>query len=106
MGSEFRIRQPAPCEVEKSDQFSTLPGGLHFTGTPEGLADLITLWWQGGAADGFTLQPLRLPLDLALFVDDVMPILRARGVAQRAYGAGTLRDRLVGESGKCEAGHQ
>ncbi|MCU1359714.1 MAG: hypothetical protein JWN99_1003, partial [Ilumatobacteraceae bacterium] len=47
-------------------QFSTLPGGLHFTGTPLGMADLITDWWQQGGADGFTLQPLRLPLDAEL----------------------------------------
>ncbi|MEP7202120.1 MAG: NtaA/DmoA family FMN-dependent monooxygenase, partial [Ilumatobacteraceae bacterium] len=75
-------------------KFSTLPGGLHFTGTPEGLADLITTWWLAGAADGFTLQPLRLPLDLALFVDHVVPLLQHRGITRSVYSAGTLRDHL------------
>ena len=75
-------------------RFSTLPGGLHFTGTPQGLADLITQWWRSGASDGFTLQPLRLPLDNALFVDHVMPLLQERGVARREQTSGTLRDRL------------
>ena len=79
---------------QTAQQFSTLPGGLHVTGTPEGLADLIEQWWREGGADGFTLQPLRLPLDAALFVDHVMPILQARGVAQREYAPGTLRDKL------------
>jgi FMN-dependent oxidoreductase (nitrilotriacetate monooxygenase family) len=79
---------------EVAEKFATLPGGLHFTGTPEGLADLIETWWRAGAADGFTLQPLRLPRDLELFVDHVVPILRRRGVAAQEYGAGTLRDRL------------
>ena len=54
-------------------RFATLPGGLHVTGTPERLTDLIETWWRAGAADGFTLQPLRLPLDLELFVDHVVP---------------------------------
>ena len=75
-------------------RFATLPGGLHFTGTPEGLADLIESWWRAGGADGFTLQPLRLPADLALFVDHVVPILQHRGVVQGGYSKGTLRDKL------------
>ncbi|MEO5899933.1 MAG: NtaA/DmoA family FMN-dependent monooxygenase, partial [Ilumatobacteraceae bacterium] len=49
---------------QTAQEFSTLPGGLHFTGTPDGLADLIESWMEAGAADGFTLQPLRVPLDL------------------------------------------
>ncbi|HEY1479426.1 MAG TPA: NtaA/DmoA family FMN-dependent monooxygenase [Gaiellales bacterium] len=79
---------------QTADKLATLPGGLHFTGTPEGLAELIESWWSSGAADGFTLQPLRLPLDLELFVDHVVPILRGRGIAQGEYAPGTLRDRL------------
>ncbi len=79
---------------ETSRRFSTLPGGLHHTGTPESLAALIEGWWQAGACDGFTLQPLRLPVDLELFVDQVMPILQERGIAQRSYRSGTTRDKL------------
>ncbi|MCU1391270.1 MAG: monooxygenase [Ilumatobacteraceae bacterium] len=75
-------------------RFATLPGGLHFTGTPEGLADLIESWWRAGGADGFTLQPLRLPADLTLFADHVVPILQHRGVVQGGYSPGTLRDKL------------
>ncbi len=79
---------------QAAQQFSTLPGGLHFTGTPEGMADLIESWWRAEAADGFTLQPLRLPLDASLFVDHVVPILQTRGSATREYAPGTLRDKL------------
>ncbi|MEO7370386.1 MAG: NtaA/DmoA family FMN-dependent monooxygenase [Ilumatobacteraceae bacterium] len=75
-------------------KMSTLPGGLHFTGTPEGLADLIETWWRREAADGFTLQPLRLPIDAELFVDHVVPLLQRCGIARREYSSGTLRDRL------------
>lgn len=79
---------------QTAHHFSTLPGGLHHTGTPETLADLIESWWRVGAADGFTLQPLRIPHDLDLFVDHVVPLLQARGVARREYTPGTTRDQL------------
>jgi alkanesulfonate monooxygenase SsuD/methylene tetrahydromethanopterin reductase-like flavin-dependent oxidoreductase (luciferase family) len=79
---------------QTADRFATLPGGLHVTGTPEQLADVIEQWWRAGAADGFTLQPLRLPLDARLFVEHVTPLLRARGVSRPEYRDGTLRDQL------------
>ncbi len=79
---------------QTAERFATLPGGLHLTGTPEQLADLIETWWRAGAADGFTLQPLRLPLDARTFVDHVVPLLQRRGVSAPAYRDGTLRDRL------------
>lgn len=79
---------------EAAQHFAELPGGLHHTGTPESLADLIERWVVSGASDGFTLQPLRCPLDIAIFSDDVVPILQKRGLMQREYGPGTLRDRL------------
>ena len=87
-------RQDGLTFRQTAERFATLPGGLHLTGTPEQLADLIETWWRAGAADGFTLQPLRLPLDAAAFVDHVVPILQSRQVAATAYGDGTLRDRL------------
>ena len=83
----FTFRQAA-------HRFAELPGGLHLTGTPEQLAVLIEQWWRAGAADGFTLQPLRCPADLNRFADHVMPLLQARGIAQREYQPGTLRDKL------------
>lgn len=79
---------------QTADRFATLPGGLDVVGPPERLADLIESWWREGAADGFTLQPLRLPTDLQSFVDHVVPLLQARGVTRREYGGGTLRDQL------------
>jgi N-acetyl-S-(2-succino)cysteine monooxygenase len=79
---------------QAADRFATLPGGLHVSGTPEQLADVIEEWWRAGAADGVTLQPLRLPLDAVLFVEHVSPLLQARGVTRREYAEGTLRDQL------------
>src|SRR5205823_11125610 len=88
------VRDESLTYRQAAQRFATLPGGLHFTGTPEGLADLIESWWRAGAADGFTLQPLRLPADLDLFVDHVAPLLQARGVTRSEYSEGTLRDQL------------
>ncbi|MFD9818829.1 LLM class flavin-dependent oxidoreductase [Streptomyces violascens] len=69
-------------------------GHLTFAGTPEQVADAIENWFSLGAADGFTIMPAVLPSGLGLFVDHVVPILRARGLFRTEYGPrGTLRDR-------------
>jgi N-acetyl-S-(2-succino)cysteine monooxygenase len=73
-------------------RLSALPGGLDFTGTPEGLADLIASWWEAGASDGFTLMPNVLPGQLTAFVDQVVPILQRRGLARTEYAGRTLRE--------------
>jgi N-acetyl-S-(2-succino)cysteine monooxygenase len=73
-------------------QLSALPGGLDFTGTPEAMAALIARWWEAGACDGFTIMPNVLPGQLDAFVDHVVPVLQARGLARTEYAGTTLRD--------------
>lgn len=73
---------------------SALPGGLDFAGTPAGLAQLITDWWDAGAADGFTIMPNLLPGQLTAFVDHVVPILQKRGIARTEYAGRTLREHV------------
>ncbi|MFD4522556.1 LLM class flavin-dependent oxidoreductase [Streptomyces sp. NPDC058470] len=69
-------------------------GHLTFTGTPEQVADAIEDWYRLGAADGFNIMPAVLPSGLELFVDQVVPILRARGLLRSEYGPRqTLRER-------------
>jgi FMN-dependent oxidoreductase (nitrilotriacetate monooxygenase family) len=68
-------------------------GHRTFTGTPEQVADAIEAWFDHGAADGFNVMPPVLPSGLDLFVDQVVPILRARGRFREGYEPGTLRDR-------------
>jgi FMN-dependent oxidoreductase (nitrilotriacetate monooxygenase family) len=74
-----------------------LGGGRgHFTlaGTPEQVADTIETWFTRGAADGFNIMPAVLPSGLDAFVDQVVPILRARGLFRTEYGPRqTLRSR-------------
>ncbi|MBR7829627.1 LLM class flavin-dependent oxidoreductase [Actinospica sp. MGRD01-02] len=69
-------------------------GHRTFAGTPEQVADEIELWFTGGAADGFNIMPPVLPSGLEVFVDEVVPILRRRGLFRTAYVPGeTLRAR-------------
>ncbi|MFM5931220.1 MAG: LLM class flavin-dependent oxidoreductase [Novosphingobium sp.] len=71
------------------------PRGHHvFRGTPEQMADMMIEWIDAGACDGFTLQPAYMPGELALFVDQVVPILQDRGRLRKAYPGTTLRATL------------
>jgi alkanesulfonate monooxygenase SsuD/methylene tetrahydromethanopterin reductase-like flavin-dependent oxidoreductase (luciferase family) len=64
-----------------------------FTGTPEGLADLLQEWHAAGAA-GFRLRPATLPHDLRQVTDRLVPELRRRGAFRDSYPATTLRGML------------
>jgi alkanesulfonate monooxygenase SsuD/methylene tetrahydromethanopterin reductase-like flavin-dependent oxidoreductase (luciferase family) len=71
-----------------------LPG--RFAGTPEQIADHIEEYAQAGV-DGFNVVPVQ-----ALGgwwdegVDQVVPVLQKRGLAQKEYTPGTLRKKLTG----------
>ena len=91
----YRLAEAEPTTFRNvAMKVSSLPGGLDYTGTPEGMADMIADWFDAGACDGFTLMPNILPRELELFVDHVVPLLQARGIARREYQGTTLRDHL------------
>jgi FMN-dependent oxidoreductase (nitrilotriacetate monooxygenase family) len=69
-------------------------GHLTFAGTPVQVADAIQQWYDQGAADGFNIMPPVLPSGLDTFVDQVVPILRERGLFRTEYTGHTLRDHL------------
>ena len=105
---------PAPAEVEASRSRTEVIVGLvrkqpltlrqllaklagargHFTiaGTPEQIADHIEQWFIDGAADGFNIMPPVLPAMFTVFVDEVLPLLRRRGLFRTEYSGVTLRD--------------
>ena len=64
-----------------------------FVGTPETVADQIEKWVAAGAADGFIVGSAT-PTSLDEFVDEVVPILQARGVFRTEYDAQTFRGNL------------
>lgn len=66
-------------------------------GSPVDVADTIELWFGAGAADGFNLMPDVFPDGLEVFVDEVVPILRSRGLFRASYAEATLRERLTGD---------
>jgi FMN-dependent oxidoreductase (nitrilotriacetate monooxygenase family) len=66
----------------------------HFVtvGAPEQIADLIEGWFRDGAADGFNLMPPVLPWMLEVFIAEVVPLLRRRGLFRSEYAGEMLRD--------------
>lgn len=67
-------------------------GHRTLAGTPEQIADSLEHWFRAGAADGFNIMPAALPGGLAVFVDEVIPMLQHRGLFRRDYTGQTLRD--------------
>ena len=72
---------------------STTPRN-EFIGTPTQVADTMQAWFENGAADGFMLVPSVLPQGFNDFVDQVLPILKERGLFRTEYEADTLRGNL------------
>ena len=61
-------------------------------GNPVQIADLIEQWFRSGAADGFNLMPPAFPEGYEVFLDEVLPILRKRGLFREEYAGSTLRE--------------
>ncbi len=66
-------------------------GHYTFAGTPDRVADIMEEWYRGKACDGFNVMPPLLPTGIETFIDEVVPILRKRGLFRHAYEGPTLR---------------
>ena len=65
-------------------------------GTPETIADQLELWRDAGI-DGINVINATIPGSYEEFIDQVMPVLRKRGLARNKHGEpGTLRRTLFG----------
>jgi hypothetical protein len=53
---------------------------------------LIEQWFRSGAADGFNVMPPAFPEGFEVFLDEVLPILRKRGLFRHEYAGSTLRE--------------
>jgi alkanesulfonate monooxygenase SsuD/methylene tetrahydromethanopterin reductase-like flavin-dependent oxidoreductase (luciferase family) len=73
---------------------SKLSAHLTAEGGPEEIADFMEAWLRRGGCDGFIMQALQIPLELELFVDQVVPILQRRGLHRTDYAGSTLRGHL------------
>ncbi len=63
-------------------------------GTAEDIADDLQQWLEQEGADGFNIMPAIIPEQLDLFVELVIPVLRARGLFRESYEFSTLRENL------------
>jgi alkanesulfonate monooxygenase SsuD/methylene tetrahydromethanopterin reductase-like flavin-dependent oxidoreductase (luciferase family) len=94
---ESVVRLAAEERLTARELIDALAGGgghRKIVGTPEEVADTIEHWYRSGAADGFNLMPDRFPDGLEVFVDQVIPLLRRRGLFRHEYEDPTLRGRL------------
>ncbi len=85
------VRREKPTLRQLLGYMAGARGHFVTAGTPEQIADLITDWHRDRAADGFNLMPPVLPAMLDVFVAEVVPLLRRRGLFRTEYAADTLR---------------
>ena len=91
-----RIKQVAKQEkltLREMALRSTTPRH-EFIGTPCKVADSMQRWFENDAADGFMLVPSVLPQGFNDFVEQVLPILKERGLFRTEYEADTRRGNL------------
>ncbi|MCW5252600.1 MULTISPECIES: LLM class flavin-dependent oxidoreductase [unclassified Streptomyces] len=96
-GSRFRlvldiIDREQPTVRQLLRRLAGARGHRVVAGTPEYVADEIQRWFEGGAADGFNIMPPWLSGGFDVFADEVVPILRSRGLFRSAYTGTTLRE--------------
>ncbi|KAF2713301.1 alkanesulfonate monooxygenase [Pleomassaria siparia CBS 279.74] len=68
--------------------------GLAFVGTPESIADQMSIWLKEEAADGFTVVFPFLPQGLDAVAEKLVPELQRRGLFRDDYEGTTLREHL------------
>lgn len=95
--AQIRKTRPTVREYLRQTRY-TGSGHGGFVGTPEQLADHIEDWFHAGAMDGFNLQPDRLIDGLPVIVDELVPILRKRGLYRHEYKTRTLREHFQAAS--------
>ena len=75
-----------------------------FPGTPDQIADEIERYRDAGV-DGFNIVPVTTLGWWTEFVDEVVPVLRRRGLIQSDYAPGVLRDKLFGQGSNLSPSH-
>jgi FMN-dependent oxidoreductase (nitrilotriacetate monooxygenase family) len=82
---QFTLRQTV--------QFLSAPKPTPFVGSPSTVADVLQRWFDERALDGANIH-IGHPAQFRRFTDEVVPILRERGVVRTEYQAATLRGNL------------
>jgi FMN-dependent oxidoreductase (nitrilotriacetate monooxygenase family) len=93
---EWLRRSVTDHEPTVADLGNILSHRSRVVGTPEQIADQLELWQKAGV-DGINITNWRIPSSYEEFIDHVIPVLQARGLAQTQYSEGTLRQKLFGQ---------
>lgn len=83
-------REPTIADIARG-----ISRGTRVVGTPAQIADTIEAWAAVGV-DGINVFNWVLPGSFEEFAEHVLPVLRARGLAQTDYAEGPLRQKLFG----------
>lgn len=89
-----RARQSGMTIRELGLHYAIARGHLTITGTAEQVANVMEDWFASGACDGFNIMQPLLPQGLEDFVQEVVPLLQARGRFRTEYTGSTLREHL------------
>ena len=96
-GSVKELIESAPDKTQTfRDLYRSMLAGQFLTGAPEQIADALQEWYEAGV-DGFNLVYSVTPGTFVDFIDAVVPILQARGLMQREYAPGPLRQKIFGD---------
>ena len=79
--------------LRETVQFLSAPKPTPFVGSPVTVADVLERWFAERALDGANIH-IGHPAQFRRFTEEVVPILRERGVVRAEYEAGTLRGNL------------
>jgi FMN-dependent oxidoreductase (nitrilotriacetate monooxygenase family) len=69
------------------------PKPTPFVGSPETVANVLQRWFEERALDGYNIH-IGHPAQFRRFTEDVLPILRERGLLRTEYESDTLRGNL------------
>jgi long-chain alkane monooxygenase len=75
--------------------FGATVGMPQLVGTPEQVADQLEQLWRMSGCHGFNITPTTNIRSIENFVDEVVPLLQARGIFRTDYESETLRDNLM-----------
>ena len=92
-GIEARMRQVAANEGISYAAAARRPRSV-LVGTAVSIADQMQDMFEAGGCDGFIVWPTVSPVMFEEFGRLIVPELQKRGLVQREYGPGTLREKL------------
>jgi alkanesulfonate monooxygenase SsuD/methylene tetrahydromethanopterin reductase-like flavin-dependent oxidoreductase (luciferase family) len=102
------LRESVPVEQRAELTFRDVLGNFwrrRLVGGPERVADELERWLDAGI-DGVNLVETIRPDSYQQFIDHVVPVLQERGLVQRDYAPGTLREKLFGYGARLPQTHR